>query len=91
MDRIRIVISGPLRLRIGREIDIESSEGISIFNIIDILRERYEKDIGRGHQSFNQLMNQIIFLIDGKRWDKKEDIKVKPGTQINVIHMLNGG
>ena len=91
MGGIKVVISGPLRLRVGRELHIETENGISIFKIMDMVKERYEKGITGGYQSFKQLSNQIVVLINGERWNKKEDVEVQPGSTVNIIHLLNGG
>ncbi|HIQ13099.1 MAG TPA: hypothetical protein EYH44_01765 [Thermoprotei archaeon] len=88
---VRVVISGPLRLILGKEIIIDYNDGITIHDIVNQLSKLYNEKTGRGHNKFSDLLNQLIIYINGNRWDKKTYLKIDKDTRIDIIHIINGG
>ncbi len=88
---IKIVVSGPLKLVIGREISIPYNEGITIQEVIQYLTKLYEERTGKGYNKFDDLMNQLVIYIGGRKWDKKSKLKLDRNTRVDIVHIINGG
>ncbi len=88
---IKIVISGPLKLVIGREISIPYHEDITIQEVIQHLTKLYEERTGKGHNKFDDLMKQLVIYIGGRKWDKKTVLKLDRNTRVDIVHIINGG
>ncbi len=87
---IYIKISGPMRLIVGREVIYKTNDSASIFEVLDYLKNVYNKKKRVGN-NFDSILNQLIIYVDGKRWNKKDDIRVKGGSKIDIVHVINGG
>ncbi len=88
---IRIVISGPLKLILGREVLIPYYEGITINDVIRRISELYKEKTGKGHNKFDSLMKQLIIYVEGRKWDKKSSLKLDRDSRVDIVHIINGG
>lgn len=90
-DQVKIVISGPLRLILGKEVTIQYNDGLTIHDVMNQISKLYSEKTGRGHNKFSDLLNQLIIYVNGSRWDKTTKLKIDENTRVDIIHIINGG
>jgi len=88
---IEVVISGPLKLILGRKVSITHYEGITIKDVINHISDIYKEKTGKGHNKFEELMKQLVIYVDGRKWDKKSLLKLDKDSRVDIVHIINGG